>query len=271
MTALLVEGVPGFPELIALEPRCHVCQLVQSHSGLVKLVHRYRRDEGLGAEMLEQRMKPIFERHGVTPLAGKSMTRHLLNHVDFDRVPKDGAVDTFGLPDATELSIDRLATDAAALRAGNLDDLATGANDSDYHQMADLFRRLVRRVRAMDGDPTAFVTPDGQPSVQRLTVWANMVTSAKSIIEGLNKMRNSDRMVASILEAHTKRYALAVAQPLAASIRDVRDALSHHHDPVVRAQADRLSALLDNDVSDIFTQAALRSLRESKEQYKLLN
>jgi len=231
-------------------------------------MHQYRREDGLGEHAMHTRMRPIFERHGIKPPSMRAIGRHLTSHVDYDIVPDK---DNFDLPDPEEVAFERLAAAEGELKQIAPSDVALGKNDSDYHNMADLFRRLMRRIAALDADPTAFVNPDGQHSMQRLNTWSNMVSNAKSIIEGLNKMRNSDRMTVSILEQHTKRYATAIAAPIADVVRSVRDDLAFIDHPKARELELRLTILLEQGVPGIFRDAAVRSLRESREKYKLLN
>lgn len=259
---------PGFPELTAYEHRCLLCRLTRTNAGLLKLVHKLKYEEDLGEYGTHARMQPVFERHGVPLPSRRAFGRHLTGHIDITQIKE---LAEFDMPDPTEAQLERLELTEDNLRDLQKIDVALGKNDSDYHNMADLFRRLMRRIAALDADPTAFLTPDGQHSNQRLSTWTNMINNAKSIIEGLNKMRNSDRMTVSILEQHTKRYATAIAGPIGDVIRDVRDELMQVEHPKAREMASRLTLLVDRDVTDIFTDAAVRSLRESREKYKLLN
>lgn len=269
MTNLLHSPVvPGFPEITQPTPQCKLCTLAASAPGLLKLMHAARRDEDLGNDALATRMRGAFERHGHMVPSPRAIGRHFSGHVDFAAVP---AVGDFDMPDPMQVTFERLAGAEQDLTALRPEDIALGRNDSDYHSMADLFRRLMRRIASLDSDPYAFVNDDGKPSLQKLSIWSNMISGAKSIIEGLNKMRNSDRMTASILEQHTKRYATALAAPLADTIRGVRDGLRTVDDPRVRALEQRLTVLLESGVGDMFTEAAASALRETKEQYKLLH
>lgn len=264
--------VAGFPELMHYEPKCKLCMLTRENPGLLKVVHRKFR-EGLGSKALINTLRPVFEQQGVVIASVSAFERHLKGHIDYEAVSDP---DEFDMPDPVAVVLDRLNDEEASMLASGPDAIAYGHNDSDYHNLAELFRRLVRRIVSLDEDPTAFLTDDGpnkQHNFQRLQIWSGMVANAKSIIEGLNKMRNSDRMTVSILENHTKRYATAVAGPLAAALRDIRVDLRQlaQHEPKAHALEVKLGMLLDHDVGELFTSAAARSLSETGQQYKLLN
>jgi hypothetical protein len=177
----------------------------------------------------------------------------------------------FDLPDPVEARLERLAQDADSLLNSNYHNLPLGQNDSDYHNMVNLFQKLLRRIESLDADPTAFQNEDGSHGFQKLNTWSGMIANAKSILEGLSRMRNSDRMTVSILEQHTKRYAMAISGPIGLILREIRDELQGVRSDKAQALATRLTLVLDHDILQLMTDAAMRSLRESKEQYKLLN
>lgn len=260
--------INGFPEL-SFEPRCTLCQMVHTHAGILKYIHREYAKDTPGDVALHSRIKPIFERHGISPCPSpRAFGRHVRSHVNLDQM---GSMDAFDVPNPVEAVCDRFDETSMDLRRLDPADLALGHNDSDYHNMADLFRRIYRRIAALDSDPEAFRTPEGKHNFQRYRDWANMVSSAKSILEGLNKMRNTDRMTVSIIEQHTKRYATALVGPIGDVIRGVRDELFAIDHPKAQELSMRLSLLLDKDVPLIFRDAAVRTLKESKDKFKLLN
>jgi hypothetical protein len=262
--------IAGFPELL-YEPRCRLCRLAFTDPGVLKLINKTYNDKRTSAKLLHAKMVPVFERHQLSVPSEYSFKRHIKTHLDISRMATPKILAEFELPDIEESRLTRLVDDEMQLRTNTVADLALGTNDSDYHNMADLFRRLMRRIAAVDGDPTSFVNPEGENSLQKLNVWASMIEKAKGIIEGLNKMRNTDRMTVSILEQHTKKYATAVAGPIASIIRTVRDELLNGQDTRSQELAARLTILLDKDVAEILTSAAVKSMRESREQFKLMN
>lgn len=245
-----------------------MCQLVDSQRGLLKLSHRLRHEEELGNDALRTRLRAVFERQGLSVPSPRSVGRHFSEHVDFSQLPDQ---DSMEFPEPVEATLNRLERDAGDLRLADPEDIALGRNDSDYHQLTDLFSRVYRRVAALDADPTAFRNADGSHSFTKLNTWASMVDNARRIIEGLSKMRNNDRMTLSILEGHTKRFAMAFTRPVASQLRAIREGLLESDDPHAARAAQQIAELLGEGVTTIMTDAAAQSLRDSREQYKLLH
>lgn len=260
--------VVGFPEIVQREPKCKLCQLTHTNRGLLKLVHRFRHEDQLGNDALRTKVRGVFDRQGVACPSPRSFGRHFDDHVDFSCLPDE---DALAMPETLEATLHRLEKDAGDLRMADPEDLALGRDNSDYHQLTALFLRLQRRIEALDADPTAFTNADGSHSFAKLGTWASLIDGARKIVEGLNKMRNSDRMTVSILEQHTKRFATAISRPVAHELRSIQTMLEHCADPNAQRAADAIAQLLNVGVTTIMTDAAVQSLRDSKETYKLLN
>lgn len=260
--------VPGFPEITTHEPKCKLCQLVDTQRGLLKLAHRLRYEEELGNDPLRTRILPIFARMGQLPPSPRSIGRHFTEHVDFSKLPSE---DAYAMPESIEASLERLNADAAELRATDPEEMALGDNNSDYHQLTDLFMRLQRRIAALDSDPGAFTAADGSHSFTKLRTWAALIDGARRIVEGLNKMRNSDRMTVGILEQHTRRFATEITRPVANHLRAIRNELTASSDPVAHRAVEQLTFLLDEGVTNIMVNAATQALTDVKAEYKLLN
>lgn len=262
--------VPGFPEIVVFQPMCRVCQLARTKAGLVEIIHKYRREEGLGVKVLAARIETMLERHGEKPMHGQVLARHFANHVDLG-IDALAPGDDFVFGRGTTQDAAALDEVEVELLKVNAEDAALGKDESDYHNMWDLFRRVMRRVAALDSDPTAFITGEGKHDMQKLSIWTAMINTAAGVLNNLNKMRNSDRLTVSILETHTKSFTVAVAAPLAESLKPIQLALAQHPDPAVQALGGQVLTLLQSGVVDIFRRAAEESLRRSKEQFKLLN
>ena len=248
----------NFPELMH-DYRCKLCQLAETKPGLLRIVHRMRLKEGHGAKALHRRLQHLFERHGVELPSERAIGRHFEKHVDMAFLVEAQPVvaPKFDIPD---------------MELGAFEDLATGENDSDYHHMADLFKRVVRRIAALDADPTAFlIEGTNKHAFQKLGIWSGMINNARQILESLNKMRNSDRMTVSILEQHTRKFALTLSAPMAQVLREIREDLTTVPDEKADYAVKRIEELLSERMPQIMTEAAAQAMRESKEQYKLLN
>jgi hypothetical protein len=151
--------VPGFPEIITFQPKCRVCQLARTKSGLVEIIHRYRREDKLGVVAIANRIREMLERHGETPMHDQVLARHFKNHVAFDEAEENDILDDIvALREDDEARLEEAFVELIEVdhEAG-----ALGQNDSDYHHMWDLFRRVYRRVAALDADQRAFITDEG--------------------------------------------------------------------------------------------------------------
>lgn len=251
----------NFPEIIAFEPRCKLCQLGRDNPPVLRLVHSYRTREQLGDYAIRARIKPALSNWGITLPTARSIGRHFDNHVNFSIAPNE-------IPQALR---DSVSFDEDSLKAANPKDAALGLNDSDYVQMWDLFVRLMRRITALDDDPSTFRNPDGSHAFAKLNTWASLIKEARQTIEGLNKMRNADKMTIHLLEQHTHKYAVAIAEPLASELREVYTEISMILDPRARQAAARIEALLETQIPALLYKAAEEAMASSKDQYKLLN
>lgn len=144
---------------------------------------------------------------------------------------------------------------------------ALGRNDSDYHNMWGLFLRVIRRAEAIDNDPQAFLSPSGAYDTKAVETWAKLIDNGRKILEGLNKMRNSDRLTVHILESHTRSFAEALAGPLGVELRAILTELQQV--PEASHVTARLARLVNDGVVTIFRRAALETITKSKEEYKL--
>ena len=161
----------------------------------------------------------------------------------------------------------RFEEDDLVLRSISVQEGALGQNDSDYHNMWGLFLRLIRRAEAIDEDPRAFLDRHGGYDTQALSVWTKLIDNARRILEGLNKMRNSDRLTISILESHTRSFAQALAGPLGTELREILEDLEGI--PEAKRPRARLALLVSEGVVTLFRQAAVDTMARSRREYRL--
>lgn len=166
------------------------------------------------------------------------------------------------------IDLDRLEEEEKALRSVSADQIALGHNASDYHNMAALFRQMVDRAAAMNADPTAFVNAKGQYDTRALLAWKALVSECRQILEGLSKMRNSDKLTAAILERHTREFSQSAAASLGAQIGDLLGKIDELDREEMRSM---LKQLLSRGMPKAFSDAARATMETSRDQFALLN
>ena len=170
--------------------------------------------------------------------------------------------------DATaKATLSRLAEEEEELRKISPIEGALGRNHSDYHSMWNLFTQIVDRANVMNQDPAAFVTKDGF-NEKTLSVWTKMISTAKSILEGLNKMRNNDKMMSLLLEDHTKAFTQSVCIELGVEIKRIIEDIDEGStkDDIILS----LKRLMYKKIPHIFTKSATSTLAQAKEDFSLI-
>lgn len=163
----------------------------------------------------------------------------------------------------------RLTEEEEELRALAPIEGALGKNGSDYRNMYSMFVRLFQDATALRADPKAFLTPSGQYNDKVINAYAKLMGLAMKGMESLNKMRNTDRMVAGLLEANTKELAQASCIELGIEIKKIIDSIDQGSDAddVVL----RLRRLMHTRIPEIFLKTASTTLHAIKDQYGLLH
>ena len=258
-----------FPEVHDWQVRCLMCKLIRDEPGLARVVHaeyRSRRGEdGVASpDAVVGAVAGMLAKHGVKPISAQSLERHFLRHVDWSlAAAKLGAPATQVAPETHAY----MSTVAAALQEADPKVGALGKNDADYFRMNELFMRLMGRIVALDKDPTAFFTEDSRHDMHKLNVWTGMISAARGVLSDLNKMRNGDRLTASILDQHTLHLAQSLSAGLGEELRPVQAALA-------RGDSDTASRLLSGALSErvpaLFRAAVEESLDHTKTKYGLL-
>jgi hypothetical protein len=136
---------------------------------------------------------------------------------------------------------------------------------TDYQHLWDLYTRSRERVLALDSDPNAFISPDGYPDLMAIKLYKEILGETRKMLETLNKIRNSDQVMVSALESHTRVYAENLAVPLGDKLRVVLQLLEK--DKIEAQQV--LCQLLQRGLVDVFKRAAGEALKTTKETYGL--
>lgn len=96
-----------------------------------------------------------------------------------------------------------------------------GGDEADYNQMLGLFAQTQARIRALNADPNAFIGPSGGYDAKMIAAFNGLLGTATKIVSSIHRMRNTDRFLTQVLEAHTKQFAGRVAEFVLAELRDV--------------------------------------------------
>lgn len=258
--------ISGVPELISYQFRCRLCVLARDDVEALKQIHKLRRD-GVSGRELWRKVKDVLVGRGLKSIDRRSIDRHFETHVDFRSEAAEiaAAYQPSPPPDPDKLKaqLDQDVKDFFKA-ASELDE---DDDHTDYHQMWEQYRRVNRRIKAFDADPTAFHSADGTLNTMKLQVWVKLIAEARSLLEGLNKMRNQDRLVVSILEAHTKHFAIRLIDSIKVEIAGQAALLRDGVEPDV--VADSLEALVLQRLPSLFRDAAIDSLHFSQEEYNL--
>jgi len=176
-----------------------------------------------------------------------------------DRDPKDNDSLDFG----------RLLEDEDELRSISPSEGAYGKNGSDYRQMFAMFSRLLQDATVIRSDPKAFVDSKGNWNEKVLGAYAKLMGLAMKGMSELNKMRNNDKMVAGLLEAHTKDFAQSIAIELGAEVKSIIEAVDRGDNKLEVILL--LKRLMHRKIPEIFLRSAGSTLHASKEEFGLLS
>lgn len=166
------------------------------------------------------------------------------------------------------IDLERVCEEESALRKASHAEGAMGHNSSDYRHMWTLFMQIVERADSMNSDPNAFSTGTGF-NEKTINAWTKMIATARSILEGLNKMRNADKMVGVILDKHTRTLAQAVTIDLGVELKRVLDSVDRGDDH--SAIAFNIRKLMYKRLPEIFLRSARASLDSSREEFGLMH
>lgn len=166
-----------------------------------------------------------------------------------------------------DFALERLTKDDRFLRSLSTREGARGEDESDYRHMYDLYVRISERLRALDNDPTAFITPHNTHDKDMYRIMAVLLAESRKTIEALNKMRNSDRLTLAILDAHTQLFSELVAIPLGEKLKNIL--LTLQSTPGADQAKTQLLTFLHQDLIGLFQNAAIQAMETSRSTYKL--
>ncbi len=167
------------------------------------------------------------------------------------------------------VDLTRLLGEEEALRDLNPTEGAMGLNSSDYRRMYDLFLRLFQDAATLRADPQAFMTASGQYNDKIINAYAKLMGLAMKGMESLNRMRNNDKMVATILDSATRDIAQAACVDLGIELRNLIALIDRgaSGNEVVIA----IKRLMNKRVPEIFFKTTISTLHSTKEEFGLLH
>lgn len=270
--------VPAFPEIVNKESQCRLCALVETAPGILVSIHSQHR-EGRGVRALETQTRMVWEARGETPVDHRTFDRHLKKHCDFSEVSMAvGETLADDLPSGDDLLDEESSSEPGMSPPGTLspapppvlqlaaprsEDLEAGAGD--YFDMENVIIRLRARVDQLDAD-TAFVDEEGRVNTYGIAIWIKIISELRQALEALNRMRNSDRLIKAIVQAHTKRVAQLSSAPLINRFQALLMMLKNGTTANAILEVEKLAS---GDVRDIMIRAAEEAIRESCKVYKL--
>jgi hypothetical protein len=132
-----------------------------------------------------------------------------------------------------------------------------------FDELLELLERLVNRVRQLDDSPGAFAAPNGTFDPYRLSPWVALVNSARSTIESIHKLRQSDLLMNQILETNLACFAKAFAVPLGEDLRALLPIANGEVEVALRRM------VYGDGVAGLAEAAARHALADSRLRFKI--
>lgn len=126
-----------------------------------------------------------------------------------------------------------------------------------------LFSKMLERAEAINDNPNAFLTGKGDIDVRALGAWTKMIGTARAILSDLNKMQESNTQISHILDKHARDLIKESALEIGVELKKIHDEAV---DSKVKAH---IRTLMYKQLSQIFLDAATRTLHSTKEEFGL--
>ena len=205
---------------------------------------------GMGVKTIASSASPKFVAAGQKPLSARGVHRHLRQHWELRR-REVGGDEVDALVNVSPISPER---------AGGLD---------DYDELVEIVGKLMRKVEALERDPDAFTGPDGRLDPYRLSPWTGLVNSARSAIQALHQMRQTDRVVNAMLVEQTSAFAQAFVIPVGEELRALMD-LAERTCGGEEVAARIHDLVLGDGIATMAEQAGEASIAQTRTKYKLM-
>jgi hypothetical protein len=164
--------------------------------------------------------------------------------------------------------LERLLEDEEALRDIGFEEGAQGKNGSDYRKLYDIWLKIFEFANTIKADPQAFQFANGAYNDKMINAYSKLMGLAMKGMTDLNRMRNTDRMVARMLSENSQNLAQSVSIELGLELKAVIEAIDRGEtsDEV----AIRLKRIMYRKVPEIFLKSASEALTSTRESYGLL-
>jgi len=138
-------------------------------------------------------------------------------------------------------------------------------DDSDYFELWELYDKLKPLLEGIYNSAAAELK-NGEYNAYDLVLLLKIFGEGRKMLAEANRMKNSDRLMRLVLEAHTKRFVRVLSEPLG-------QALKNHLLLMRRGELhpDQFEMFLNDQLVHIFQSAATKSLAMSCEEYKLVH
>ena len=270
-----------FPELVRTHARCTLCALIADHPDLLKEIH-YMTKQRIGTRRIAVLIEPELQERGLRLIDFRAIGRHQKGHLSrnlivdptqelpvFEEEPPPPPPPPLPLPKkaATKKTSRKKAAREGPAAASYVEQRAPSTDDeADYFELRKLFDRLLPMLDLANRDLTRKAQDDRGLTAADYKVILAMYSECRQQLEGLNKMRNSNRLTRAVIEAHTSQVLTMLSEPLGQKLRDIRRQLEHN-DPT--AAIAMLASLIDSDLPPMLVSTGKEAIRRSVDEYKL--
>lgn len=239
------------PELVNAQAQCKLCQLHVSDPELLARIHQRVIDGDPRKTIAEE-----------ANISYATLNRHVRKHVDLSLC---------GPTDAPPPKTKGQAPAPLAVRPQD-----PGAED--HEGLWALFDRIQYVLNQFDYDGLFFTKPvvgdDGEvksyalvSDPHQMSQWISLMKEARGLLEGVNKVRNSNRVTDAILASHTRRLVRNLATPFEAHLGPLVAAAEAGEDS--ERIAEQLRDFMMHTFAGILQNAVDSAVNETREVYRL--
>jgi hypothetical protein len=138
-------------------------------------------------------------------------------------------------------------------------------DDSDYFELWELYDKLKPLLENLYNVEVASLA-NGEYRAYNLALLMKIFSEGRKFLGEANRMKNSDRLMRLILEAHTKRFVRILSEPLGHSLKSFLLRMRRNE-----LSPDEFEKFLNEQLVGIFQAAATKSMAMSCEEYKLVH